>query len=79
MRINPDNTGLFAPDATTTDPHRDGSKFWAGAHVWIRESDGYARRPITITHDNGTYYEYVEGHVALEGSNNRSNLYLTGP
>jgi hypothetical protein len=77
MKLNV--TGLFASDATTTDPHRDGSNLNPGAHVWKTDIDGYARRAITVTYDNGTYYEYVEGHVDLHGSNDRSSLFLNRP
>jgi hypothetical protein len=65
--------GMFAPDATSTDPKRDGSKFWAGAHVWRRGE------PVTITWDNGVFYDWVEGHVVLQASNDRSPLTLTEP
>jgi hypothetical protein len=69
------NTGLFSIDATSTDVHRDGSNLAAGAHIW-KEIDGVPH-PITITYDNGVLYDWVEGHVALNFSNNRSNLSLT--
>ena len=78
MKLNVN--GLFASDATSTDPHRDGSQFQPGAHIW-RQRTGeigklLARQAITVTYDNGTYYEYVEGHVDLHGANDRSQLYL---
>ena len=76
MQINPTAAGLFSTDATTTDPHRHGSKFQTGALVWKQVADGGVRRPITITYDDGVYYEYIEGHIALNGSNDRSRLFL---
>jgi hypothetical protein len=82
MKLTP-TTGLFDPRATTTDPHRDGSRFQAGAWIWKQKYNGPDQEPgyypITITYDNGTLYEYVLGHVDLNSSNNRSTLFLSRP
>jgi hypothetical protein len=65
---------MFTQDATTTDLHRDGSKLESGA--WVYKEVNGRRYPITVTYDNGVVYEYVNGHVSLQFSNNRSNLYF---
>jgi hypothetical protein len=64
---------MTAYGATTTDLHRDGSRLEAGA--WIYKEVNGKRFPITVTYDNGQLYEYVMGHVSLNSSNNRSNLF----
>jgi hypothetical protein len=62
---------LFSRDATTTDPARDGSNLGTGAQIY---RDG---KPITVTYDNGVLYDWVQGHVNVSWSNDRSPLTLT--
>jgi hypothetical protein len=76
MAVYLQHEGLFALDATSTDPQRDGSCLRPGAQVYYQRP-GEDRRPITITSDNGRCYDWVEGHQPVAFSNDRSTLYLT--
>lgn len=55
------------------DPKRDGDKLPRGAHVYQKG------KPITILHDDGMLYLYVEGHQHIHAANDRSGLSVEEP
>jgi hypothetical protein len=71
--------GLFTRGATTTDLHRDGSELEPGSHVYKHDTADRSEtlRPVTVVVDNGSTYYWVEGHVDMFASNDRSTLYPT--